>query len=57
MLFSGEISIEKNGRSKKNIFQNKCVSSQNKMCEDGATVAATPLPSAQLADATVVRRP
>jgi hypothetical protein len=56
MLFSGEISIEKNGR-RENIFQNKCVSSQNKMCEDGATVAATPLPSAQLADATVVRRP
>ena len=42
--------IEKNSRKKKVNFQTTCVSSPtNKMCEDGATVAATPLPSAQLA--------
>jgi hypothetical protein len=29
-------------RKKKVNFQNKCVSSQTKMSEDGATVAATP---------------
>jgi hypothetical protein len=48
-VFSVEIAIEKeNSRKKKVNFQNKmCVSSQNKrMCEDGATVAATPTFSA-----------
>jgi hypothetical protein len=43
-MFSVENPIEKNGRRKAKIFQNKCVSSQNHRMkkEEGATVAATP---------------
>ena len=55
MLFSGEISIEKNGRREKIFFKtNVLVSSQNHRMkkQEGATAVASHLPSPSAADAT-----
>jgi hypothetical protein len=57
MSTSGEMSIEKTEEEGRKLIQNKRVSSQNKMCEDGATVAASHLPSAQLAVSSSLVRP
>jgi hypothetical protein len=39
----------KRSEEEKNIFKTNVLVPKNEMCEGGATVAATPLPSAQLA--------
>jgi hypothetical protein len=55
MLFSVEISIEKNGRRKAKIFQNKCALVPKKAVlrkEEGATVAASPTFSTEIFDFT-----